>query len=258
MKADIPVCIVAALPVAARLQQLGLLGAAAQSFSPSALLTSVPMLAGTAGLSMLYWFHAAIWHFPDTFSRLCAGAPLSVLGPHPVAVFAKLEVCWKFQQAGVLALVLGAAGRADALAAAMAAPLWCWATAAVLFCAGQALNLAMYSAIGNDGVYYGFKLGVRRPPPRPPVPRCHLSRLCCLRAWGGGREKAEGEPLPGLSSTPFNCAGEEQKLCARRNGGWWCAPCIWQLGSWYGSARCRGRTASPSTLASGTLSTSGW
>ena len=39
------------------------------------------------------------------------------------------------------------------------------ALAAALAACGQALNVAIYAAIGKDGVYYGFKLG-------RPVPWC--------------------------------------------------------------------------------------
>jgi methylene-fatty-acyl-phospholipid synthase len=35
--------------------------------------------------------------------------------------------------------------------------------AAALFFAGQVLNVAIYLAIGEDGVYYGFKLGRKVP-----------------------------------------------------------------------------------------------
>jgi len=34
-----------------------------------------------------------------------------------------------------------------------------WVLASLLICAGQTLNLAIYHAIGIDGVYYGFLLG---------------------------------------------------------------------------------------------------
>ena len=81
------------------------------------------------------------------------------LGAHPVSVFAKLEVAFKLSQLGVLWLYLGDGGRAAALASVQSAPAWCWQVGGGLILVGQSLNLAIYRAIGNDGVYYGFKLG---------------------------------------------------------------------------------------------------
>ena len=37
--------------------------------------------------------------------------------------------------------------------------IWCCQAGGALIIAGQSLNVAIYRAIGNDGVYYGFKLG---------------------------------------------------------------------------------------------------
>jgi hypothetical protein len=76
-----------------------------------------------------------------------------------VQVFASAEILWKFQQLGCCAVFFGASGRAAAMVAVISAPAWCWIVAAVLIGVGQTLNVAMYSAIGNAGVYYGFKMG---------------------------------------------------------------------------------------------------
>ena len=94
----------------------------------------------------------------DSHSPLLAAAD-RWLGAHPVSVFAKLEVAFKLSQLGVLWLYLGDGGRAAALASVQSAPAWCWQAAGALILAGQTLNVAIYRAIGNDGVYYGFKLG---------------------------------------------------------------------------------------------------
>ena len=74
------------------------------------------------------------------------------------------------QQLGLIAVVGHAVAPADVaawpralLGAVLSAGGRRWTVAAVLFVAGQALNLGIYRAIGKDGVYYGFKLG--RPVP---------------------------------------------------------------------------------------------
>lgn len=41
--------------------------------------------------------------------------------------------------------------------------LWQWLSFLVLCCVGQSLNVGIYTAIGKDGVYYGFKLGKKIP-----------------------------------------------------------------------------------------------
>jgi methylene-fatty-acyl-phospholipid synthase len=38
-----------------------------------------------------------------------------------------------------------------------------WLLFLVLVCYGQSLNVGIFSAIGHDGVYYGFKLGRKIP-----------------------------------------------------------------------------------------------
>ncbi|CAK9089382.1 unnamed protein product [Durusdinium trenchii] len=111
------------------------------------------------GVSTNYLMHGFIWNYPSRFSALCQKAPLKILGGHPVDVFASLEVVAKIIQGCSLLAFLGSSGRAAAWQAISAAPGWCWAAGGVLVAAGQALNVATYNAIGNAGVYYGFKLG---------------------------------------------------------------------------------------------------
>jgi hypothetical protein len=111
------------------------------------------------GIAANYIMHGMIWHFPSSFTSVSKQWPLKALGDHPVDVFASLEVVAKLVQAASILLFLGGSGRAALLAAIMAAPLWCWLTCVLLVALGQVLNVAMYSAIGNAGVYYGFKLG---------------------------------------------------------------------------------------------------
>mmetsp|Transcript_107784 Transcript_107784/g.344087 ORF Transcript_107784/g.344087 Transcript_107784/m.344087 type:complete len:230 (-) Transcript_107784:24-713(-) len=156
-RAEVDLAVVAAalLPVLLRAAQLGVLAA---SLSPACLFEA-SWWACLVGVFANYAMHGFIWTQPKTFAALSAQAPLSALGGHPVDVFAGLEVVAKLVQGSSLLLFLGAAGRSAAWAALWAAPAWCWAVLVVAVAAGQTLNLAMYSAIGNAGVYYGFKLG---------------------------------------------------------------------------------------------------
>mmetsp|Transcript_55828 Transcript_55828/g.88478 ORF Transcript_55828/g.88478 Transcript_55828/m.88478 type:complete len:234 (+) Transcript_55828:47-748(+) len=111
------------------------------------------------GICLNYIMHGMIWNFPGTFTSLSQRFPLKLLGGHPVEVFASLEVVAKLVQAVSLLLFLGTSGRSALLAAVFASPLWCWVACIVCVALGQTLNVAMYGAIGNAGVYYGFKLG---------------------------------------------------------------------------------------------------
>jgi hypothetical protein len=110
------------------------------------------------GICANYIMHAFIWNCPSEFKQLCKG-PLKALGSHPVDVFAALEVVAKAIQFLSLAFFFGADGRRATVEAIFGAPSWCWLVLLLLLAAGQILNFAMYGAIGNAGVYYGFKLG---------------------------------------------------------------------------------------------------
>ncbi len=118
-----------------------------------------------ASLSLLYLMHYAIWFAPAAFAKACARAPLRYLASHPVEVFARLEMLGKLWHLATVALFLGTDGIAAAAAAAADAPMWCWRVGALYVLVGQGLNVSIYRAIGNAGVYYGFKLG-------RPVPWC--------------------------------------------------------------------------------------
>jgi hypothetical protein len=104
-------------------------------------------------LSALYWFHAYIWYRPAEFTALSKG-PLKALGATPVQVFGKLEILFKFQQIGSIIAFWGSAHVLSWPPTMGAA-----AFALLLVVGGQALNVATYAAIGEAGVYYGFKLG---------------------------------------------------------------------------------------------------
>lgn len=151
---DVFVAASALVPVVGRAQQLGVFAACISLDC----LSRVGWWLCLTGIALNYFMHAGIWYFPQDFARLCDG-PLKALGSHPVDVFAALEVVAKLVQLAALVVFLGSSGLAAALSAATSAPGWCWGTLAVSVGAGQALNFATYKAIGNAGVYYGFKLG---------------------------------------------------------------------------------------------------
>ena len=148
MALDAAACLLAAAALVCRAAQLGALGAL---FDPAPL-ASAAWWACVLGISLLYALHAFIWNCPRTWAAACG---LS----HPVRVFARLEVLGKLWQAACLTRFFGRDGGSALLAAAAAAPPWCLGVSAALVASGQALNLAMYWAIGSAGVYYGFKYG---------------------------------------------------------------------------------------------------
>jgi hypothetical protein len=146
----------ALLPVLLRLHALELLPALLDAR------TSVVVLRWwvcVVGLALLYALHGFIWNRPAKFTALCRRLPLRLLGSHPVDVFAACEILGKLWQAAMLVALISRAGLAAAADSLAFAPLWCWAVLAVYLLVGQGLNVAMYAAIGNAGVYYGFKLG---------------------------------------------------------------------------------------------------
>ena len=147
---DLPIIALALVPLGYRAYALGLLPLLGST--PVLLMPSWWLCLG--GLSLLYVLHFFIWHFPALFTALCRPT-----GAHPVAVFASLEIVGKFWQAACLVAFLGSAGTNAAVSVALAAPAWSYAVCVLYVVAGQSLNVAMYAAIGNDGVYYGFKLG---------------------------------------------------------------------------------------------------
>mmetsp|Transcript_160908 Transcript_160908/g.283531 ORF Transcript_160908/g.283531 Transcript_160908/m.283531 type:complete len:230 (+) Transcript_160908:69-758(+) len=152
---DILAACAALAPVAFRAHQLGILSACA---SPACILQPAWWLL-LVGIAFNYIMHAMIWNCPQNFTAISKQVPLNMLGSHPVDVFASLEVVAKLVQGASLLLFLGPTLCGEAVAAVLASPLWCWVAAAGLAGLGQTLNVAMYQAIGNAGVYYGFKLG---------------------------------------------------------------------------------------------------
>eukprot|EP00931_Biecheleriopsis_adriatica_P086936 TRINITY_DN61483_c0_g1_i1.p1 TRINITY_DN61483_c0_g1~~TRINITY_DN61483_c0_g1_i1.p1 ORF type:complete len:253 (-),score=51.18 TRINITY_DN61483_c0_g1_i1:57-755(-) len=155
MGLDLLIAGASCVPAALRARQLGTF---ADCTSTSCLRAS-GWWACLLGIAANYFMHGFIWNFPSDFAALCKKKPLRALGSHPVDVFASLEVVAKILQGGSLLAYLGAAGRSAAWTAVITAPAWCWGIFGSFVAAGQALNVATYNAIGNAGVYYGFKLG---------------------------------------------------------------------------------------------------
>ena len=151
---DLPLIVLALLPLGYRAHGLGLIP----------LIVSTPVLQSPSwwlclgGISLLYLLHAFIWHYPAHFTALCRPT-----GMHPVQVFAVLEIVGKLWQGVCVVAYLGVGGLRAAGGAIAAAPTWSYAVFALYLAVGQGLNAAMYAAIGNDGVYYGFRLGRQVP-----------------------------------------------------------------------------------------------
>ena len=126
--------------------------------------TTIAGLAGTAFMiSGSHILYALIWYYPKKFMALVKKAPLKFFGVHAVAVFGKLVLLWKMLQQVALFAFVSKASLPTLWALFVANAPVQWAIAAALFFAGQVLNVAIYLAIGKDGVYYGFKLGRKVP-----------------------------------------------------------------------------------------------
>jgi len=160
MGQDLTLTWLALLPVLWRAGQLGMLST---SLAPTPAVASLEWALATLSIAALYMLHAFIWNFPGPFSRACSALPLKLLGRSAVDVFASLEIIGKVWQASVLLLFIGAEGRSAVAVAVLDQPVWVYATSIALIAAGQTLNFAMYKAIGNAGVYYGFLLGFTVP-----------------------------------------------------------------------------------------------
>jgi len=152
---DIGLSCAALVPVMVRATQLGVLS---QCLSLACLARPLWWIC-ELGIAVNYIMHALIWYYPTAFTKACKQQPLATLGSHPVDVFSKLEVVAKLLQGASLLALLGLSGCKAAAATIVVAPTWCWAVLILFVVVGQTLNFSMYQAIGNAGVYYGFKLG---------------------------------------------------------------------------------------------------
>eukprot|EP00927_Polykrikos_kofoidii_P077488 TRINITY_DN74424_c0_g1_i1.p1 TRINITY_DN74424_c0_g1~~TRINITY_DN74424_c0_g1_i1.p1 ORF type:complete len:251 (-),score=40.68 TRINITY_DN74424_c0_g1_i1:102-779(-) len=115
--------------------------------------------------------YAYIWQYPNDFKERSSRAPLALLGGDAVQVMSKLVLGLKAVQiSSILAWceygLLPACGSgsepgkgfAVVNALRSAAPAR-WILGLGLLVPGQILNIGIYRAIGNNGVYYGCKLG---------------------------------------------------------------------------------------------------
>lgn len=93
-------------------------------------------------------------HWPKSWTAVSRAFPVKLLGDHPVTVFSHSLVVGKSAQLMAVAWYF----QPTLATLTDASPLTIGAAAACL-AMGQLLNLAIYKAIGADGVYYGFKLG---------------------------------------------------------------------------------------------------
>jgi hypothetical protein len=155
MPNDLILCVLALLPVAWRASDLGF----ASLLHDFAFVQQPRWWACVLGIGLLYALHAYIWYCSAAYSRRCARAPLRSLGAHAVEVFSRLEMLGKVWQVSMVLLLLGRDGVTAVQDAASATPPHLWLLAAAYLATGQTLNIYIYRAIGNDGVYYGFKLG---------------------------------------------------------------------------------------------------
>ena len=113
--------------------------------------------------------YAFVWYKTPAFKKLCKGVLGKVLmNKKPVKVFGKLVLLFKaVQQLALLvwafSLVLGLTTVGAAIGFVLNTSTVQKAVAVVLIAVGQGLNVAIYKAIGTNGVYYGFKLGAPVP-----------------------------------------------------------------------------------------------
>eukprot|EP00040_Diaphanoeca_grandis_P003422 m.24883 g.24883 ORF g.24883 m.24883 type:complete len:234 (-) comp14786_c0_seq1:129-830(-) len=111
----------------------------------------------TAALATPYCAYAWIWYHPKKWMEFSKS-----IGYDPISVFSTMCLTLKMVQ---LAAMLGwwAQTQEQGVAALpgvlMSQSSYAWGAFAVSLVAGQALNIPVYSQLGNNGVYYGFKLG---------------------------------------------------------------------------------------------------
>lgn len=114
------------------------------------------MLAVIASSHILY---AVVWYKTKLFKKACKMLPLKLLAKQPVGVFGKLVLLNKVVQQAALCAWASELSFPALKALVMAQSPMVMGAAAALVVVGQVLNAAIYKAIGQDGVYYGFKLG---------------------------------------------------------------------------------------------------
>jgi hypothetical protein len=104
--------------------------------------------------SLPYWLYVFIWTQPGAFLRWSNG---NFRGVRTTKVFELTAHALKFCQLFAF-IAWCVANQQDDLSFALV-PIWAWVVAMLAIAAGQVLNIAVYRALGLDGVYYGVKLG---------------------------------------------------------------------------------------------------
>ena len=120
-------------------------------------------------IAMSHLVYAFVWFKSSLFKKLCKKLPLKLVSKKPVVVFEVLVLVSKTVQQLTLLSWAGLPPKTllakfptspDAVSALIASVTQDQLLAAgLLLGVGQGLNVAIYKAIGRDGVYYGFKLG---------------------------------------------------------------------------------------------------
>lgn len=124
-------------------------------------------------LSWPYLLYVLIWNSPSTWMNMCSVFPLSLLGGRSgdkgktgVSVFSKLVLLSKLPQlysygrwwiSSAPSNISGFQDMFDFLMTHISTERLY--VAALLLLVGQILNAGIYYRIGDDGVYYGFKMG---------------------------------------------------------------------------------------------------
>ena len=117
-----------------------------------------PMLMCIFGISLLYVEHAIVWYYPMQFAKLSA----SITNRNPTDTVAFLEILGKFWQAFCIYKFLGQ-NVSIVVHALLRVPSFVAVVGILQISIGQILNFAVYSALGNSGVYYGYRMGIHVP-----------------------------------------------------------------------------------------------
>eukprot|EP00213_Chloropicon_mariensis_P005753 CAMPEP_0197474528 /NCGR_PEP_ID=MMETSP1309-20131121/5968_1 /TAXON_ID=464262 /ORGANISM="Genus nov. species nov., Strain RCC998" /LENGTH=168 /DNA_ID=CAMNT_0043014201 /DNA_START=387 /DNA_END=893 /DNA_ORIENTATION=- len=108
---------------------------------------------------MPHAFYALLWNKPKVWKSVAKKVKV-----HPVELLAVVAACMKVVQAlsfvFYIVTLLGTNVFMETVTTAHPLTLL---FGAILFAAGQALNLGVYKALGVDGVYYGIKYGKKVP-----------------------------------------------------------------------------------------------
>jgi methylene-fatty-acyl-phospholipid synthase len=117
-------------------------------------------LIAAALLSLERICYVWVWRFPEAFRRLCHGLFRGVL-VEPVAAIRRSFYGFKFLQIMVFAGWFYIYGHGSLWPASGSLPIV--AVGLVLIVIGQILNVGVFFRLGNNGVFYGNRFGLRIP-----------------------------------------------------------------------------------------------